>query len=336
MLCSRLGDAGTIAGWPEVCCINGEMWRWPSAVPACGPPCSLLDLERGSFMLKAWFWVVLAIAAVLLFFVLVAAAPAPSPSLQTAAASSLDPQSSGATIWYLGHCGYAVKTRGHFLVFDYQQTYDGRQRKSLPLQRSLAGGWINPDEIKNLQVRVFVSHSHEDHYDPVILTWKKIIPDIHYYFGWKADDDPSTNYLIGPRAELSSGGLTIATINSHHSGVPEVAWLVKVDGLVIYHNGDCLPDNPASEHDFLKTKSARIDLAFVFPVTNPGEKYTIQEEDFFRKFSVGAAFPMHATAGDAMYLDFQKVFQDKFPGLRIHVPTKLGQKFVYEDGRIAN
>ncbi|HVP90202.1 MAG TPA: hypothetical protein VMS75_03190, partial [Terriglobales bacterium] len=111
-------------------------------------------------------------------------------------------------------------------------------------------------------------------------------------------------------------------------------WLVKVDGLVIYHNGDCCPDNPSAEHDFLRSKSGRIDLAFVFPVTAPGQKYTLQEEDFFRKFEVGAAFPMHATAGDAMYLDFQKVFQGKFPGLRIHVPTCLGQKFVYENGKI--
>jgi hypothetical protein len=35
-----------------------------------------------------------------------------------------------------------------------------------------------------------------------------------------------------------------------------------------------------------------------------------------------------------MYLEFQKVFQAKFPGLRIQVPMKLGQKFVFENGRV--
>ena len=259
----------------------------------------------------------------------VAAVPPPS-----APAPSVVPSPGGAFVRYLGHCGYAVQTSGHFLIFDYQETYDGRQRKTLPSVRTLADGWISPEEIKHLRVRVFVSHSHEDHYDPIIFTWKSVIPDIAYYFGWQADANPSYHYFVGPRAELDSGDLTIATINSHHSGVPEVAWLVKVDGLVIYHNGDCCPDDPASEHDFLKTKSPRIDLAFVFPVTKPGEKYTIQEEDFFRKFKVGAAFPVHATAGDPMYLDFQKVFQAKFPGLRICVPEKLGQKFVFEKGKI--
>jgi L-ascorbate metabolism protein UlaG (beta-lactamase superfamily) len=281
-------------------------------------------------MFKITFWVLLAIVAMLLFFMCGATlAPRAGPP------PSVAPATGEAFIWYLGHCGYAVRTSDHFLVFDYQERNDGRQRKAVPQTRSLAEGWINPEEIKDLKVRVFVSHSHEDHYDPIILIWKKTVPDIAYYFGWKAAEDPSLNYLVGPRAELVSDGLSIATINSHHSGVPEVAWLIRVDGLVVYHNGDCLPDEPGPEHDFLRSRSARVDLAFVFPVTKPGERYTLQEEDFFRKFGVGAAFPMHATAGDAMYLDFQKIFQSKFPGLRIVVPTKMGQKFIYEKGRVA-
>jgi L-ascorbate metabolism protein UlaG (beta-lactamase superfamily) len=247
-----------------------------------------------------------------------------------------NPPNGGAIVWYLGHCGYAVKTRDHLLIFDYQEQRDGQQPKSRPAQHSLGAGWINPGEIKDLKVRVFVSHSHEDHYDPVIFTWRTIIPDIAYYFGWKASDDPSYNYLVGPRAELKSGGLEIATINSHHSGVPEVAWLVKVDGLVIYHNGDCQPDDPSSEYDFLKTKTDTIDLAFVFPVYEEGQKYTIQSRDFFGKFHVRAAFPMHVQAGDAMYLGFQKAFQARFPGLPIYVPMKMGHKFVFEKGTITN
>lgn len=244
------------------------------------------------------------------------------------------PPSGGAVVWYLGHCGYAVRTRDHLLVFDYQERQDGQQRKSRPERPSLSSGWIDPAEIKGLKVRVFVSHSHEDHFDPVIFGWKKTVPDIAYFFGWKAADDPAYNYLVGPRAELGSAGLQIATINSHHSGVPEVAWLIKVDGLVVYHNGDCCPNEPSTEHDFLKTKTGRIDLAFVFPVYEAGEKYTVQNLDFFGKFDVRAAFPMHVQAGGAMYLDFQKSFQAKFPGLSIHVPMEMGQKFVFADGKV--
>jgi len=278
--------------------------------------------------MKAWKILLLSVLAlvVLMLVAFGAAPPAKGP------ASSLvleDPPPGGAFIWYLGHCGYAVRTRDHLLIFDYQEKSDGRQPKTKPAQPSLASGWIDPEEIKGLKVRVFASHSHEDHFDPVIFSWKATVPDILYFFGWKAADDPAHAYLIGPRAELESGGLVIATINSHHSGVPEVAWLIKADGLVIYHNGDCLPDDPVAAHDYLRTKTAAVDLAFVFPVIEAGEKSGIQERDFFKKFRVGAAFPMHAKAGDAMYLDFQRVFQAEFPGLVIRVPTAMGQKFVY-------
>ena len=122
--------------------------------------------------------------------------------------------SGGAEVWYLGHCGYAVRTSDHLLIFDYQERRDGQQPKSRPDRPSLAAGWIAPEEIKGLKVRVFVSHAHNDHYDPVILTWKEAVPDIAYYFGWKATDDPSHHVLAGPRAGLAADGLEIATINS--------------------------------------------------------------------------------------------------------------------------
>jgi hypothetical protein len=51
--------------------------------------------------------------------------------LATALASSAHPARTAtpgpgeADIWYLGHCGYAVRTQNHFLVFDYQEQRDG-------------------------------------------------------------------------------------------------------------------------------------------------------------------------------------------------------------------
>jgi L-ascorbate metabolism protein UlaG (beta-lactamase superfamily) len=244
------------------------------------------------------------------------------------------PPAGGAFIWYLGHCGYAVRTRNHFLIFDYQEERDGPRPKTRPALPSLAEGWIVPDEIKDLKVRVFVSHSHSDHFSPIVYSWKKEIPDIAYYFGWQAGADPSVHYFVLPRTELISDGLEISTINSHHSGVFESAFLVKVDGLIIYHNGDCQPADAAKENDFLRTKTDRIDLAFVFPVSSEGEKYGIQNRDFFGKFKVAAAFPMHVTAGSPTYLEFQNAFQALFPGLAVHVPMKMGETFVFENGRV--
>jgi L-ascorbate metabolism protein UlaG (beta-lactamase superfamily) len=244
------------------------------------------------------------------------------------------PPPGGALVWYLGHCGYAVRTANHLLIFDYQEKRDGQQVKSRPGHPSLASGWIDPQEIKGLKVRAFASHAHEDHYDPVISTWRAAVPDIAYYFGWRAADNPADHYLVGPRAEDRSGDVEIATINSHHSGVPEVAWLVKVDGLVLYHNGDCQPNDPRAEYAYLRTKTESIDLAFVPPVYEDRQKYTLQNAELFSRFRVRAAFPMHVQADGAMYHDFQRATRVRFPDVPVRVPTVMGQRFVYANGRI--
>ena len=93
-------------------------------------------------------------------------------------------QPDNAVIWYLGHCGFAVRTQNHLLIFDYQELRDGQQPKLRPSKPSLDNGWINPEEIKDLAVRVFVSHSHDDHFDRIVFEWKKTIPNIQYFFGW--------------------------------------------------------------------------------------------------------------------------------------------------------
>ena len=243
-------------------------------------------------------------------------------------------ESGKAVIWYLGHCGFAVKTSNHLLIFDYQESRDGQQQKSRPSSASLDNGWINPEEIKGLAVRVFASHSHSDHFDPVIYEWKKYIADIQYFFGWKAADDSSFHYLVGPRAEYKSGGLEIATINSHHSGVPEVAWLVKVDGLVVYHNGDCQPNDAVSELAFLKTKADQIDIAFLSPVYEEKWQYGTQNLELFRRFSPRLVFPMHAAAGSAKYREVEQGWKSQIPRLPISIPGKMGEQFLFEQGEI--
>jgi len=240
----------------------------------------------------------------------------------------------GAVIHYLGHCGWAVRTTGHLLIFDYQERRDGPKPKVRPEAPALDNGWIDPGEVRGLKVRVFVSHEHQDHYDPVILTWRRQIPDIAYFFGWRAGHDPADHELPGPLGELAGDGMEIFTVNSQHSGVPEVAWLVKVDGLVVYHNGDCQPADAAAAHDHLRARTERIDLAFVPPLHEAKWKYAAQNRDLFRRLSPAAVFPMHATAGDPLYLDFQKAFSAEFPALGFFAPTRMGQRFVYEDGRV--
>jgi hypothetical protein len=238
-----------------------------------------------------------------------------------------------AVVWYLGHCGYAIRTQNHLLIFDYQETYDGQARKRRPAAPSLDNGFVAAEQIAHLPVRVLVTHSHSDHFARVIFNWKDKIPDLAYYFGWQAASDPSYHYLIGPRAQVTSDGMEIYTINSHHDDVPEVAYLVKVDGLVIYHNGDYQGEFE-QDYPFLREVADRMDLSFTIRGYEDGSRYLSQNLDLFQRFQHGAIFPTHDTAGDSGYAEFERVYLSKLPDLPIFSPRRLGERFLYQQGTL--
>jgi L-ascorbate metabolism protein UlaG (beta-lactamase superfamily) len=238
-----------------------------------------------------------------------------------------------AAVWFLGHCGFAVRTQSHFLIFDYvekslEDVYDR------PDHPSLAAGYIDPDEIARYAVLVFVTHGHIDHYDPVILEWEEKIPDIRYFFGWQASDNPDHHYLTGPRAEWLSDDLEIHTVNSHHSGVPEVGYLVAVDGLVIYHNGDCRGDHE-SDMPYLKSKTGTVDIAFVPPVWEEKWEYHHLNVELIGRLRPNALLPMHVRRGDEdkYFAPFRETFQPKMRGGSVVLTGNVkGAAFSYKSG----
>jgi L-ascorbate metabolism protein UlaG (beta-lactamase superfamily) len=134
---------------------------------------------------------------------------------------------SQAIIYYLGHSSWAVKTKSHFLIFDYYE----KNRNAA--DKSLSNGFINPAEIKGENVFVFVSHKHPDHYDNVIHTWKTSINNITYIAGWNSR---GTDFVgIPPHSYTSIKDLKISTLKSTDEGS---GFLVDVDGLTIFHAGD--------------------------------------------------------------------------------------------------
>ncbi len=243
--------------------------------------------------------------------------------------------SNEATIWFLGHCGFALQTENYFLIFDYiEKRLEGLYEE--PESRSLATGYINPDEIRDLKVRVFVSHGHGDHYDSVIFGWKEKIPDIEYFFGWQALEEPEYNYLIGPRAEWKDHYTKIYTVNSHHSGVPEVAYLVLVDGLAIYHNGDCKADYK-EDIPYLKSKSNHLDIAFMPPVWEEKWDYYWIILELINKMQPKALFPMHVRVGDEKeyFAPFMSTYGPRMKsGQIVLTGNEKGTTYFYKDGRI--
>lgn len=234
-----------------------------------------------------------------------------------------------ATVWYLGHCGYAVKTENHLLIFDYIELEEE------PAERALAKGFVDPEEIRDLNLSIFVTHSHVDHYDEVIFDWEKEIKNIMYFFGWKAKDNPKYHYLEGPRAEIKLDDMEIHTVNSHHSSVPEVAYLVKVDGLTIYHGGDYqgrmgrnASSNVKDDMEYLKTKADAPDLMFIGAWTGDPYVQTI------KSLKPKVIFPMHDRKREERYKQFASDIEKLGIACPVICPEKRGDRFVFRDGKI--
>lgn len=199
-----------------------------------------------------------------------------------------------AEIFYLYHSGFAVKTDRHFFIFDY---YIDTPRGS-----GLSKGVIDPEEIKDLDVVVFSSHRHPDHFNPKIFSWRKTVKQIRYIL---SDDIRTAEdvFKVHPGQKYNFGDLNVRVLESTDVGA---AFLIHVDGLCIYHAGDLNlwywngePDEDNEEMtrrykeqiDTLKDES--IDISFV-PVDPRLEENYLRGLDYFMK-TVGAklAVPMH-------------------------------------------
>lgn len=243
-----------------------------------------------------------------------------------------------AYIWYLGHAGWAIKTKNHLLIFDYVSVF--RSGKT-PENPSLENGYIDPAEIKDCSVFVFVSHSHGDHFDPMIFEWEKSVANIRYIFGWKADSNPKYHYLTEPRTKSTIDGFEIFNINHAFDGIPEGAFLLKGDGLVIFHSGDhgCTGEeiDPLfkTNIDYLAQQENQIDLAFISQFgsraggeVNNGNLYTIE------KLEPKITFPMHQGGGERFYKKFAKEAREKGAKTSVCCAEKRGDRFFYRQGKI--
>ncbi len=243
-----------------------------------------------------------------------------------------------ALIWYLGHAGWAVKTKNHFFIFDYVLGYQFRELSQSP---SLPDGYIVPIEIKDQSVFVFASHGHGDHFDPAIFEWEKSIENITYVFGWEAGKNPDHVYLKEPRMKKAFDGLEVYTINHEFDGIPEVAYLIKVDDLVIFFSGDHGSTgediNPVFKDniDYLSQQAKNIDIAFISMFgsrtggeVNKGDLYTIS------KLGPRVALPMHQGRGERFYKKFAQEAKQKGAQTEFLCAEKAGDRFHYvKDGR---
>ncbi len=207
-------------------------------------------------------------------------------------------------IKYLDHSGFLVETAENLLLFDY---YQGPAEPLIKESR------------KN--IFIFCSHSHPDHFNPVVLEWQKDRPGINYIFSHEISVPQklqNINYLA-PYESLVIGDLKIKAYNSTDVGV---SFLVRVEGIAIFHAGDLnrwywYDDTPegraTAEKDFLneieKIKGEKIDLAF-FPVDpRLREHYSAGAEYFIQELVPRYFIPMHFATPES-----NRKFQEKMQG----------------------
>jgi L-ascorbate metabolism protein UlaG (beta-lactamase superfamily) len=239
-----------------------------------------------------------------------------------------------ARLWYMGHSGYAVQTVNNLLVFDY---FPGGR---VPDEPALCNGYIDPKEIAGLNVTVFVSHEHGDHFAPEIFEWADTVPEIRYVMGCPAETDKAVD-LVAPRKVHDYDGVVVRTIESNDSGV---GFLVDVDGLTIYHAGDHanrLQDFSGpycAEIDWLAETGSHPDIALM-PVSGCGfgdqEAVRLGVNYALDKLQPGVFIPLHSLNNEYRYGEFIDRCRNEFPGIRMVAPTHRGDHYDFRKGEIS-
>lgn len=99
-------------------------------------------------------------------------------------------------VWYLDHSAVAVKTEKHLLLFDLA----GKALSGQPGE-GLAEGCVNPDEIKDEDVLVFVSHEHKDHFDPAIFSLREKLSRVRFVLPEELDEVYQADLFVSAEEE---------------------------------------------------------------------------------------------------------------------------------------
>jgi ankyrin repeat protein/L-ascorbate metabolism protein UlaG (beta-lactamase superfamily) len=238
-----------------------------------------------------------------------------------------------AVVWYLGHSGWAVRTRRHLLVFDYW--------KPSPLadEPSLDNGAVNPAELKDLDVTVFVSHDHRDHYMPETFAWRTAIPRVRFVTGF-APEKQQDCLLLANRQKRELDGLEIIPIESNDGGQ---GYFVRVDGVAVFHPGDHANrqrdfSGPyKQEIDFLADQGLKADILFA-PVSGCGfgDIVSVKRGVYYAmdRLAARSVFPMHAGGAESRYRDFAREAKNAGYDVPFCLADLAGDHFIVTPERV--
>ncbi|MBP1634624.1 MAG: uncharacterized protein H6Q10_1198 [Acidobacteria bacterium] len=239
------------------------------------------------------------------------------------------PRTGEATVWYLGHSGWAVRTARRLLVFDYAP--NGR----LPDDPSLDNGLLVPAEIRGLPITVFITHGHPDHYAPAVFDLGRDAGPVTYVSGFRPEG--KDGYVeMAPRETKALGDMEVTAVRSTDAGV---GFHVRADGVAIFHGGDlCNRAGEASppfteEIDFLAAAGLRADLYFA-AVRGCGQPAGIRNGVYYAiaRLSPRAVFPMHGGGREGAYAEFARAAADAGVRAPVHCAEFGGDRFTVAAG----
>lgn len=236
-----------------------------------------------------------------------------------------------AEIWYLYHSGYAVKYGSRLFIFDYYKNRAANGKKDLE------GGVFNPQNHLDDEVFIFASHSHGDHYNPIILNWERQHPKLHYIFSNDITASGSNILRVAPESSYTLAGVHIQTLTSTDEGV---AFFVRADDFTLYHAGDLHwwhwdgepdPWNPEMERKYkqqiAKLKYIPVDVAFV-PADPRQENFShLGMGWFLQQVRCPHVFPMHFGEDYSIMKVLENHPQIKPHLSRLHFISERGQFF---------
>ena len=131
---------------------------------------------------------------------------------------------------YIYHSGFAIEADGATILIDYWKDSSAEAGQGLVRDRLLhrPGAFY-----------VLAPHFHPDHFNPEVLRWREVRPDIHYIFSKdilkhrraKADDA----FYINKGGVYEDDHLRIQAFGSTDVGV---SFLLDLQGLRLFHAGD--------------------------------------------------------------------------------------------------
>ncbi|MDL2302420.1 MBL fold metallo-hydrolase [Lachnospiraceae bacterium OttesenSCG-928-D06] len=217
-------------------------------------------------------------------------------------------------VTYIEHSGFLVETKSKYLLFDYYK------------------GNIPQMEV-NKPLYVFASHVHGDHFVTKIFDFLESNQKVHYLLSydikmkpgnmtkWKLSQEALT-YITSIKAceTYLIDDIKVESLKSTDAGV---AFLIRTDGMTIYHAGDLnwwyweeeskeWKNNMEAnfKREINKMKDRTIDIAFMLLDSRQEEYNYLGMEYLLQKADVKYIFPMHMW-GD--YSGIQRFKEEKMP-----------------------